>query len=483
MALFGFGKEKKDGHVADSVLAYLEEAQRAHAPFTLTGPRRNEGAAQLQGLDEAGGLLIFQLSSPLDADKGARIDLAFLQDGLRIGGTATVAEARPGQLVATLPEALELRERRRQPRIRLNPKEGATLTALTGLFDGVGITGIVENLSEGGARVRVEKALNIKGEKRLPLGTALVPPGQEFLLVKLNKAPKCPAVMELEGRAVFLESSAGGLVMGLAFNPPQPEVAAALKNLVASRATPIPAALPPKARRRQEPEADPAPAPNRAADPPSRPSPEPSRRPADSPPAAAPRPGSPAPALAAPRPGSPAPAAVPPKPARPIPAEADPKPAIPAPAEADPGAPAPPRPDPVAPVRNETLLRLRKRSRAVVALVPSPAFGDRLKDLLMGEGFGRTLVTTSLDELEDFLRLPNLAVLILDGSLSTLEALRLVSELQAVHATLPPIILAVEEASTGVVLAARRQGVAQVLVKPYDLDAAFSALLAQQMGL
>jgi CheY-like chemotaxis protein len=446
MALFGFGKDKKDaGGGADQVLAYLEDAQRTRASFTLVGPRKVEATAVIQGIDEGGGLVTFQLASPLSADKGVRIELLFSQESLRIGGTATVAETRPGVLVATLPESLELRERRRQPRARLNPKEGATLTALTGLFEGVGITGVIENLSEGGARVRVEKAINIKGEKRLPLGSGLVPVGQPFMLVKLNKVPKCPAAMELEGRAVYLDTSGGGLVLGLSFAALKPDVASAVRNLVSSRTTATPSSLPNKARRRPEaaPARPPEPAPDHA---PARPAP------------------------AAPRNTAPAGEAPEAAPAR----EAEPAQAPPAPEAEEPEAPAQ-----AAAARNDTMLRLRKRARAVVALVPGPAAADLLRDFLLEDGYVRALVTTSPDELEEHLQQPNLGVLLVDSSLGTLAGLKLVSNLRAQFPALPPVILAVEEASTGIVLAAHRQGAAQVLVKPYALDESFSDLLAR----
>ncbi|MGA2081449.1 MAG: response regulator [Holophaga sp.] len=463
MAIFGFGKDRKEGGPAfEQVLAYLEDAQRTRAPFTLVGPRKTEAAATLQAIDEAAGVLAFQVQGPLAADKGARIEILFLLEGLRLGAATQVVEVRSGLVQAALPEALELRERRCQPRARLNPKEGATLTALTGLFEGVGITGVVENLAEGGARVRVEKALNLKGEKRLPLGTALFPPGQEFMVVKLNKVPKCPAVMELEGRAVFLDGSAGGLVVGLAFNPPRADVATALRNLVASRTSPIPSTLPPKARRK--PEATAPEAPPGAARTPEPPAP----KPAPAQPAAATPPPSAAPTPPQPAAANPPQAAAPQSPQ--VAAPRPPQPAPPVPAAA---------PAPAQPPRNEAVLRLRKRSRAVVALVPTPAAGDLLKDFLQEEGYGRVLVTSSRKELKEFLQQPNLAVLFLDGNLGTLDALQLASDLAAAHPALPPTILAVEEVSAAVVLAARRHGVAQILIKPYTLDAAFSELLNQ----
>ncbi len=432
MAIFGFGKDKKDsGGSSEQVLAYLEDAQRTRAAFTLVGPRKAEVVATLQGIDESEGLITFQTSLQLAADKGARMEFLFFADGLRLSGSASITEKRANLVMVGIPDTLAVKERRSQPRARLNPKEGTTLTALTGLFDGVGITGVVENLSEGGARIRVEKAMNLKGEKRLPLGIALVPPGQPFMLIKLNKAPKCPAVMELTGRAVFLDTSAGGLTMGVAFDPPRPDLASSLRSLVASRTTPIPSSMPPKNRRKPEP-----PAPERPAEPEAKPAaPKPVQR-----------------------------------------TEASPE-TVPA---AEPTAEPAVAPHPA---KTDALARLKKRSRAVVALAATPVFGDLLKEHLQEEGYGRVLVTHSQKEFLDFLQQPNLAVLFIDGNFSTLDALQFVTQLRGSHAELPPIILAVEEASTAIVLAAHRNGVSQILVKPYALDGTFSELLSQQMGL
>ncbi len=210
-----------------------------------------------------------------------------------------------------------------------------------------------------------------------------------------------------------------------------------MRGLVASRTTPIPSALPPKNRRKAEAPAAEAVEPAAAG-----PAPAPPQA-APAPPATAP---APAPAAAA---GHPAAGAAPPPP----------------------------------PAKADALLRLKKRSRAVVALAPSPAFADMMKDFLQEEGYGRVMVTHTQKEFQEFLQQPNLAVLFIDGNLATLDALQFVSQLRGSHPALPPVILAVDEASTGIVLAASRNGVSQILVKPYGLDQAFSALLQQQMGL
>lgn len=450
MAVFGFGKDKKEaGANLEQFLAYLEDAQRTRTVFTLSAPRKPGIGATLVNIDEGLGRLTFQVQQLLmGADKGGRLDFVYIQEPLRLGGTFRLVEARPGVVVTELPGSLEIQERRAQPRARLNAKEGCTLTALTGLFEGVGITGIVENLSEGGARIRVEKAMNLKGEKRLPLGTALVPVGQPFMLIKVNKAPRCPVVMELEGRAVYLENGPSGLVLGLAFSSPRADHASALRGLVSSRTASVPTSLPAKSRRRPEPPAAP-----------SEPAPAPT-----------PVPQPPPPAQAGPRAEVQAPLR-----SAAAPDEAAPAPRVPPPDQAPPEPVEPPAP------RNEALVRLKKRSRAVVALAHSPAEGDILKDYLQEEGFGRVLVTHQPKELAEFLQQPNLAVLLVDGDFGPLDALAFIGQLRSVQPDMPPVILAVEAVSTGIVLAAHRQGVTQMLVKPYALDAAFCDLLIQQL--
>ena len=60
--------------------------------------------------------------------------------------------------------------------------------------------------------------------------------------------------MEVEGRAAYLTHDASGLVLGLAFEQVPGAAATALRALVGQRCPPMPAVLPPKARRRPEPE-------------------------------------------------------------------------------------------------------------------------------------------------------------------------------------------------------------------------------------
>jgi len=436
MALFSFGKDKQDGGTSDLVMAYLEEAQRVRSPFVVKDGRKVERAGTLQSLDEEAGTFNIQVGGPYVGEKGAKVDFIFIHENLRLGATVRVSEIRGGTVVLEIPSELDLLERRKQPRARLNPKEGATLTGLTSLFEGVGITGILENLSESGCRVRVEKAMNIKDQKKLGIGTALVPVGHSFMILKLNKVPRCPAVMEMGGQVAYLDDSSGGLVLGIVFE--KSEFSGALRGMVANRAGSMPSSLPPKARRKtvlDEPDPEPA---SRAEKP-------------------APTPKAPEPAKVA---------------VEPPPMESAPETKEPLPQ----GDPAP------SANRNAALIRLKKRSRAAMILA-SAGHGELLRDHLLEEGYGRVLVAVGWDEVVAYLHEPAVGFLFIDTDRPVLESLEMVQRLQEAGLTLPPIVLAAEEVSRALVLAAHRVGVTHLLVKPYAFDESLSLLFEQQMGL
>ena len=439
MALFGYGKEKKGQGQADLVLAYIEDAQRVRTPFKLSNSRGVEITALLIGLSTENGLATFQLQGVLAGDKGSPIQATFILDGLRVGGRFLIVSSRTGQVDLALPEELEVLERRKKPRAKLNPREGATLTALSGIFEGTGMTGIIENLSETGARIRVERAMEIKGERKQSLHTSLIQPGHAFGILRLSKLPRLPGAWECSGQGIYLEGGSAALFLGVSFNSFPSEALGALRTLIGSRVTPIPSTLPPKTRRSAEPE----------------------------------------PATTGP---------VSPRPDEPTlkPKEADPllevaAPPVPAIEEA---AAEPPAAEELAPSRNPALLRLKKRSRTVVVVAtPGNAHRYLLVDHLTEEGYGKVLVAQTLQDLLGLLEEASPNLLVIEDGVAELQGLELVEALHRIHDELPPIILALEEISTATVLAARRVGVASLMVKPYELDEGFSAVLEEALGL
>jgi len=438
VALFGSSKNKKDSGSSELVLAYLEEAQRVKGPLFLTDSRKAELPAVVQGLDEDGGTVTFSLMGPFLADKGFKVTMLLFAESTRLMGVGKLLETRGSTVVMEIPESLSLVERRQQARVRLNPKEGATVTALTGLFDGIGVNGILENLSESGCRLRVEKAINLKDERRLPLGTALMPPGQPLMLVKVNKVPRCPAVIELSGKVAYLSDNGGSLSMGIVFEKPRVDAAAAIRSLVSMRASALPSAVPPKARRKAQ-EAETSLLPDAEA-----------HR------AEVRREASVKESVTE----TPAPVAI----EEPVQPEDSPV------AEA------------VAPPRNLALLRLKKRARTILILAPG-AHGDLVRDFLLEDGYGKVLLTGNLNELESMLEHQGIGLVFIDTNMPMLECMEFVARQGEEHHNMPPVILAAEEVSRSMVMVAHRSGVSHLLVKPYALDETLSALLEQQLGI
>ena len=443
MALFGFGKDKREVGVPDLVMAYLEDAYRVRSPFLLKDGRKVEHPGTLQALDEEAGTFSLQVSGSFAGEKGAKAELVFIHENLRLGANTRVVEIRGGTVVLELPEELALLERRTQPRARLNPKEGATLTGLTSLFEGVGITGALESLSEGGCRVRVEKAMNIKDQKKLGIGTALLPVGHSFMILKLNKVPRCPAVMEMAGRVTYLDDSAGGLILGLSFE--KSEFSGAIRNMVSSRAGSIPSAVPPKTRRRtvlDEPEEVPVHRPERT----EKPVVEADLKSVE---------------RVQPSVQAPPPPQVPPVAQAPLPAT---------------------EPELCVSSHKNPLLRLKKRSRAVILLAQAGP-GELLRGHLLEEGYGRVLVALGWDEVLAHLQEPGVGLFFIDTPAPLLESMEMVQRLRDAGMTMPSVVLAADEVSRALVVAAQRCGISHLLVKPYGLDDALSLLLEQQMGI
>ncbi len=450
MAMFG-SKKAKPSEGSELVLAYLEDAQRVRAPLLMVDARDREVSATLVSVMEDKVILAPQ--GALTIDKGAPLALVLVLEGLRFRLPTRLLESKQGSATVELPSEIVLAERRKRPRARINAREGATVTALTGLFDGVGITGTLENISETGFSVRVDRAMEVKTQRKMHMGPNLMPPGQALMLVKLAKLPKCPT-LELEGTVVHLDASSG-LVIGIAFEKGKEGLLAPVRSLVAGRTGAIPTTVPPKARR--QPEAEP----REEAAPTPKPTPKKEPEAAPAPP---------------PVPEAAAPAPVPPP---------APVPAAPAPVVAAPEPPAPPpAPAPVPDERGNALLRVKKRARGLLLAMPGGAEREALVQYLLGDGYGRVHTADTLTELLEHTARPGLHLILVDGGVAELEGLALASFLrQSQDDGQPKVILAEGAVDSALVLGAREAGVAQILVKPYALDPEFRRMLEEHLGL
>jgi len=249
MALFSFGKDKPKESGDPTVMAYLEDAMRVKAPAMILDPHKNEIPCSIQAINEAEGTLQLILRANLLAEKGSKIVLVVIIDGMRIGGPSKLHEAKPGSAVVDIPDSFELMERRKKQRAKINPREGTTCILLSGLFDGIGITGLPENMSENGARVKVEKALEVRTEKPVSVTSRNVQVGQAFPILKINKIPKIVATLEGAAKMVYMEVVSGTTYLGISFEEMKSDFSKAIGTFVASRTSPIPNSLPPRARR------------------------------------------------------------------------------------------------------------------------------------------------------------------------------------------------------------------------------------------
>jgi CheY-like chemotaxis protein len=435
MAMFGT-KKTKPTEGSELVLAYFEEVQKLRVPLSIVDSRGLAVAATLASVSYE--RLSISPQGPLAADKGAAVDILFLLDGLRFKASSRLQENKPGAVALDLPSSLSLAERRKKPRARINAREGATAIALTGLFDGVGINGIIENISEGGLCIRVEKVMEVKTQRKMHMGANVLAIGQPLMLIKLTKLPKC-APIELAGSVAWVSASQG-LLVGISFEKGKEGLLGPVRALVASRATAIPSSVPLKTRRQPEAESE--------ADegirhlPPPRKGPEP---------------------------------------------EAEAAPLAPPPAPAAPHAPEPePTPAPAAPMdeRSHALLRVKKRSRGILLAMPAGPDRDAMASFLVDDGYGRVLLADTLTNLLEQVEKPGIHLILVDGGVAELQDLALASLLRhRLQNAMPPVILAELSVDAELVLGAQETGVAQILVKPYDLDQDFLRMLEEHLGI
>lgn len=445
MAIFG-QKKAKPSEGSDLVLAYLEEAQRVRTAFTLVDGRNRETPATLGAVMEDKITLTTQ--GPLLAEKGQDLSLLFILDGLRFKTVGRILEVKPGTATLDLPGSISLAERRRKPRARLNAREAVTATALTGLFDGVGLNGTVENISEGGVCIRVDRAMDVKTQRKMHMGANILEVGQAFMLIKLSKIPKCPT-LELAGTVAWVDAS-HGLVIGIAFEPGKEGLLGPIRSLVASRAGAIPVGVPPKARRQIEEPSDEDEAPLHRAAP--RKESEPAQQ-----------------------------------------AELAPAPAtVPAAAPASAVVPPPSVPEPVAAQENPApvderalaLLRVKKRARGILLAMPGGPDREALADFLSEDGYGRVLCADTLTDLLEHVERPGIHLILVDGGVVELQGLALASLLRhRLEDEMPPVVLAEASVDAELVMGAQETGVAQILVKPYDLDPDFRHMIEAHLGL
>lgn len=157
---------------------------------------------------------------------------------------------------------------------------------------------------------------------------------------------------------------------------------------------------------------------------------------------------------------------------------------MPAPAAAPVAAPVVAEAPPPQDDRTSALKRVKKRTRAILLAMPDSDERTRLLAYLKEEGYGRLLIADTLTELLDAISPPGVQFILVDGGVLELQGLALASLLRhRLGDETPPMVLAEDSVDAELVIGAQETGVAQILVKPYDLDLEFSHMIEAHLGI
>jgi hypothetical protein len=484
MSLFNFGKDKPKEEGNPTVMAYLEDALRTKCPAMIIDSRKNEIPCSIVAIQEPNGTMQLQLRANLLAERGSKITFVVIIDSMRIGGSSKLQEVKPGNAVIDIPDSFDLMERRKKQRAKINPREGTTCILLSGLFDGIGITGLPENMSENGMRLKVEKSLEIPSERPINLTSRHTPVGQIFPILKLSKIPRVVATIEAAGRLIYSEASMGTTYLGITFEEMKSEYAKVIGAFVAGRSSPLPNSLPSRSRRSASVDSGgglgPGPGSGSAAADGSKP---------DS--AAPEKPGSEKPGSAAPAPsdkGAPAPSSA-------APAENENKPSAEGsvastPETSAPGTSAPMAADgsadkaPVALQRPAPtpLQKLKRKGKTIVLFGVEEE--QALAKLLQDDGYGKVVCPDSMEGLLESIPLGGAGLLLLDLDMPFDNCLAIAGSILD-HSPDPiPMILISEDKQVGVGRSndAQAIGISALLPRPLKIDDALFSKIDELMS-
>ena len=165
-------------------------------------------------------------------------------------------------------------------------------------------------------------------------------------------------------------------------------------------------------------------------------------------------------------------------------AETAPPPPEPVPVTAPVSAPEPAQEPPPQDDRSQALLRVKKRARGLLLAMPAGPERDALATFLSGDGYGRVLCADTLTELLEHVSRPGIHLILVDGGVAELQSLALASFLRSsLDDAMPKVVLAEDSVDADLVIGAQDVGVAQILVKPYDLDLEFRRMLEGHLGI
>jgi len=225
MSILGFIKTRNEDtgepvlRDRPTVLAYMEELIRLQKPVQIWMRKGDltPTAGRIDALQEDDGIMriALQRSIPGDILPPCPMEMFFMIDGQRFL-TQIRFKTRDAYLKACfkIPEVVRHAERRSRMRTRFSPRERASTTVLEGIFDGIGASGALVNLSMEGLCMKIERAIHIRENRNLPVSTDLFTTGKCLPIVRILNLPRTPTI-ECSGTVAHLSVTPGGVLMGL----------------------------------------------------------------------------------------------------------------------------------------------------------------------------------------------------------------------------------------------------------------------------
>ncbi len=248
----------------EQVLAWLEELARLRTALALRlkeeDPHGSTVKVELVSEEKGTFTLSFLHQPPGTWKEGQAVHLTFPLDGQRF---RTVVKYRGlgGYLQRefSLPEAMYHAERRGLMRTRFTAREKAMVAVLENLFDGIGLSGPILNLGIGGLAFRVDRAMDIRQDRRLTIRGDLVSAGKAMGLIRISELPHIPT-LECGATIMHFGARDEGVVAGLRFDGLGSLESQYLAKLLSQRIPLFGKGFPRKRRRgelSQEPDAEP----------------------------------------------------------------------------------------------------------------------------------------------------------------------------------------------------------------------------------
>ncbi|MBI3130498.1 MAG: response regulator [Acidobacteria bacterium] len=222
-SLLGGAQPEREPSLRDGeqILAWLEELARVRTPLALrlkeNDPFGSTVKVELVSEEKETFTLSFLHQPPGDWKVGQVVHLNFPLDGQRFRATAKFA-GLGGYLQREfkLPEAIFHAERRGLMRTRFSRRERPTVAVLEELFQGLGLSGPILNISMGGLAFRVDRVMDIKQDRRIQVKGDLLGAGRKMALIRIQDLPHTPT-LECSATIAHFNAIPEGVVAGLTF--------------------------------------------------------------------------------------------------------------------------------------------------------------------------------------------------------------------------------------------------------------------------